>query len=143
MATGKAERRAARDLVATYHESSLTELVDRLATALDDYRAASIDVHHADEAIHHYHRAARELWKFCFGAGLDVEIVARLIDDQPHSIDWWARGPSATATDQQRTATRPAPTGRPYPRIALRLGQTWTRTHLQLRPQQWCLFKIK
>jgi hypothetical protein len=29
-------------------------------------RADEIDAYSADETIHHYHRAAAELWKFCF-----------------------------------------------------------------------------
>jgi hypothetical protein len=35
-----------------------------------------------DETIHHYHRAAAELWKFCFAHGGDThaEFTADLLD---------------------------------------------------------------
>ncbi len=62
----KAQRRAARDRVDTYHEARLGELVEHIAGDLDRYRTGEIDAYTLDETIHHYHRAARELWKFCF-----------------------------------------------------------------------------
>jgi hypothetical protein len=65
MAT-KAERRAARERVSAYHESQLAGLLGRVGAEIDRYRAGEIDAHAADETIHHYHRAAAELWKFCF-----------------------------------------------------------------------------
>ena len=37
--------------------------------AIDRYRAGEIDAYAVDETIHHYHRAAAELWKFCFARG--------------------------------------------------------------------------
>ena len=34
-----------------------------------------------DETIHHYHRAAAELWKFCFArGGAHAEFIAGLLD---------------------------------------------------------------
>ena len=92
MTTGNAQRRAARVRVANYHESCLTELVDRLAVELDAYRATSIDVHDADRAIHQYHHSAGQLWRFCFGARSDVEFAVQLLDTQTQPIGWWARG---------------------------------------------------
>ena len=80
-----------------YHETELAKLFEHVLNAVDRYRAGEIDVYAMDEAIHHYHRAAQELWKFCWsaGAGSHVESVAysiqRLTDDQ-ESIDWWERG---------------------------------------------------
>ena len=97
IAVGKAERRAARELVAAYHETQLTELFEHVLSAVDRYRAGEIDVYDIDEAVHHYHRAAQELWKFCWssGSGSHVEFIAhtiqRLTDDQ-EPIDWWERG---------------------------------------------------
>ncbi len=61
MAT-KAERRAARERVSAYHESQLAGLLGRVGAEIDRYRAGEIDAYAADEAIHHYHRAAAELW---------------------------------------------------------------------------------
>lgn len=94
---GKADRRAARELVAAYHEAQLTELVQHVLTAVDRYRVSEIDVYAMDETIHHYHRAAQELWKFCWSVGAEshVELVAhtiqRLTDDR-EPIDWWEQG---------------------------------------------------
>jgi hypothetical protein len=65
----KAERRAARALVAAYHEASLAELIEHVAADLDRYRAGHVDAYTIDETIHHYHRAAQELWKFCWSGG--------------------------------------------------------------------------
>ena len=81
MAT-KAERRAARERVSAYHESQLAGLLGHVGTEIDRYRAGEIDAYAADETIHHYQRAAAELWKFCFarGGGAHVEFVADLLD---------------------------------------------------------------
>ena len=92
----KSERRAARELVAGYHEAQLAILLEYVAAAIDAHRAGTLDVHDVDEVVHHYERAARELWKFCWsgGVGAHIEIVARLID-QPiddEDVDWWQRG---------------------------------------------------
>ena len=92
----KSERRAARELVARYHETQLAILLEHVAGAIYARRAGTLDVHDVDEVIHHYERAARELWKFCWsgGVGTHIEIVARLIE-QPiddEEVDWWQRG---------------------------------------------------
>jgi hypothetical protein len=65
----KADRRAARERVAAYHEAQLGELIEQVTAAIDGYRAGEIDAYTVDETIHHYHRAARELWKFCWSGG--------------------------------------------------------------------------
>ena len=62
----KAERRAAREQVSAYHQARLAELLSHVAAAIDRYRHGEID---ACETIHHYHRAAGQLWKFCFSRG--------------------------------------------------------------------------
>ena len=63
---------------------------------IDRHRADEIDAYAADETIHHYHRAAAELWKFCFarGGGAHVEFIAGLLDRMTadaETIDWWER----------------------------------------------------
>jgi hypothetical protein len=68
MAT-KADRRAARERVSAYHESQLAGLLGHVGAEIDRYRTGEIDAYAADETIHHYHRAAAELWKFCFARG--------------------------------------------------------------------------
>ena len=95
MAT-KAERRAARERVSAYHESQLAELLGHVGAEIDRYRAGEIDAYAADETIHHYHRGAAELWKFCFarGGGAHVEFIAGLLDRMAadaETIDWWER----------------------------------------------------
>ena len=91
----KAERRAARALVASYHEARLAELVEHVVQALGRYRAGEIDVFEVDDTLHRYHKAARELWKFCWGRGVgaNIELVARALEEQAaggQRIDWWA-----------------------------------------------------
>ena len=95
MAT-QAERRAARERVSAYHESQLAGLLGHVGTEVDRYQAGEIDAYAADETIHHYHRAAAELWKFCFarGGGAHVEFIAGLLDRMTagaETIDWWER----------------------------------------------------
>lgn len=104
----KAARRAARQQVAAYHQACLDELVGHVAAAIDDWRAGSADAYDVDEVLHHYQRAARELWKFCWGAGGGghVELIAAHLqglaeDDQV--IDWWERGAARRPSDSNRT----------------------------------------
>jgi hypothetical protein len=87
--SSKPERRAAQATVAAYHEARLSELVERVATAMDRFRAGEVGAFEIDQVIFQYSRAAKELWKFC-NLG-DVEFSAQLIADQS-PVDWWARG---------------------------------------------------
>lgn len=92
----KAERRAAHERVSAYHQSQLAELLSHVGAALDRYRAGEVDAYDMDETIHRYHRAAGELWKFCFsrGGGTHAEFIAGLLDRMTASaetIDWWER----------------------------------------------------
>jgi hypothetical protein len=66
---------------------------------LDRYRAGEVDAYAVDETIHQYHRAAQELWKFCWsgGVGANTEIVARTLEqltEARETVDWWERIPS-------------------------------------------------
>jgi hypothetical protein len=92
----KAERRVARKAVAGYHEARLGELIEYIAIAIDRYRAGEIDTYTVDETIHHYYRAARELWKFCWsdGGGTHIEMIAHVLDrmtTHSEAINWWER----------------------------------------------------
>jgi hypothetical protein len=92
----KAERLAARERVSAYHQAQLAELLSHVAAAIDRYRDGEIDACTVDETIHHYHRAAAELWKFCFarGGGSHAEFIAGLLDRMAadaKTIDWWER----------------------------------------------------
>lgn len=97
-AVGKAERKAATERVAAYHEARLAELFQHVSSAADRYRANEIDIYSMDEVVHHYHHAAQELWKFCWarGGGSHTEFVASTIErmtaDGHEPIDWWERG---------------------------------------------------
>lgn len=91
----KADRRAARASVAAYHEAELAGFVEHVAEAIERYRAGKIDVFAVDEVMYRYQKAARELWKFCWGrgSGSHVEMVVSTLErltaegDRP---DWWA-----------------------------------------------------
>lgn len=85
----KAERRAARDVVAAYHEARLIELVQRVGDAVDGLHDGELDAFQVDQAIFQYSRAAKELWKFCNVS--DVEFTASLIRERAPA-DWWERG---------------------------------------------------
>lgn len=93
----KAERRAARERVAAYHEVELAALVGHVVGARDRYRAGEIDVFAVDETIHQYPRVAQELGKFCWsgGVGAHIEMIAGILDRQSidgDTVDWWQRG---------------------------------------------------
>jgi hypothetical protein len=90
------ERRAARALVAAYHEARLAELLEHVAAALGRYHAGELDAFEVDDVIHRYKRAARELWKFCWlgGTGSGVELVAGTLEHMTadgERVDWWQR----------------------------------------------------
>lgn len=92
----KAERRAAHERVSAYHQAQLGELLINVTAAIDRYRAGEIDAYTVDETIHHYHRAAGELWKFCFsgGGGSHAELIVGVLDRMAadaETIDWWER----------------------------------------------------
>lgn len=87
--SAKSERQAARDAVAAYHAARLAELIAHVGQAIDSFRAGELDAFAADHALYQYSRSARELWKFCNLA--QVEIAAQAVLDQS-TIDWWERG---------------------------------------------------
>ena len=91
----KAERHAARQQVAAYHEAQLAALVQRVAEAIDLHRGGEQDVFEVDEVIFQYQRAARKLWTFCQATGSRAELTAHLIQrmaEDGEAIDWWERG---------------------------------------------------
>ena len=103
----KRERQADRALVGAYHEARLGELVDHVAEAVDRFRAGELDAFAVDDVIHQYHRAARELWKFCWlgGSRAGVEFTARALRDladQGERTDWWQLGAPRAATSRAR-----------------------------------------
>jgi hypothetical protein len=89
LVSSKSERRAARSMVADYHNAQLGDLVNHVGDAIDRYRAGELDAFEVDRVLFQYSRAAKELWKFC--NYLPVEIAAAVIQEQPPN-DWWERG---------------------------------------------------
>ena len=85
----KSERRAAREVVAAYHETQLGELIGRVGQAVDRFRAGEMDAFETDLLMYHYARAAKELWKFCNLS--DVVSIAQVIVARAPT-DWWERG---------------------------------------------------
>lgn len=88
MVPSKSERQAARDRVASYHETQQAELVAHVGDAIDRYRAGELNAFDVDQALFQYSRAAKELWKFCNLASIDL---AAMIRDDP-AINWWEVG---------------------------------------------------
>lgn len=63
--------------------------------ALARYDVGEIDVFDLDDVIHHYKRAAHELWKFCVGTGSHVLFAARTLEyweAEGELPDWWEAG---------------------------------------------------
>ena len=85
----KADRQAARQTVAAYHEAQLGALLSRVAEAIDALQRGELDVFEVDQVVFQYSRAAKESWKFCNAS--DVEFVARSIAERPE-MSWWQRG---------------------------------------------------
>jgi hypothetical protein len=92
----KAERRAANKRIAVYHEARLGELIEYVTAAIDRYPAGEIDAYTVDETIHRYHRAVRELWKFCWSAWRWNTHRSRRwrhyrMAAEGETINWWER----------------------------------------------------
>jgi len=85
----KVERRAAREVVAAYHEAELGKLVARVGEAVHRYRAGEIGAFEVDRVLFQYSQAAKELWKYCNHG--QVEIAASVISARPPH-GWWERG---------------------------------------------------
>jgi hypothetical protein len=78
---GKAERKAARELVGDYHEAELARLLDHVRDGFRRYDAGELDAFELDDLIHRYKRSTRELWKFCVGTDGHVLMTARVLED--------------------------------------------------------------
>ena len=82
--------------MSAYHQAQLAELLANVTAAVDRYRAGETGAYTVDETIHRRHRAAGELWKFCFsgGGGSHAETIAGVLDQMAAdagAIDWWER----------------------------------------------------
>lgn len=83
------KRQAARTQVAAYHEAQQAALVGHIGDAIDRYRVGELNAFDVHQVVFQYSRAARELWKFCNLASLDLAAVM-IRDDLP--INWWEVG---------------------------------------------------
>jgi hypothetical protein len=91
----KAERRAAQELIATYHQTQLRALLDRVRAGFARFDAGDIDEFDLDGLIHHYKRSAAELWKFCGSSGGQLLQAARTLSylrERGEEPDWWNVG---------------------------------------------------
>jgi hypothetical protein len=99
----KARRRAARELVATYHQEQLRALLERVRDGFARLDAAEIDEFQLDDLIHRYKRAAADLWKFCGSTGgqwLQAANTLTYLRERGEEPDWWER--SAPRTNLSR-----------------------------------------
>ena len=91
----RARRRAAREVIGAYHEEQLQALLERVRVGFARLDAGEIDAFDLDDLIHHYKRAARELWKFCGSSGSEWERAASTLAfwrEQGEDPDWWEAG---------------------------------------------------
>jgi hypothetical protein len=88
----KADRRRAREVVAAYHQAQLRALLDHVREGFAQLDAGQIDEFDLDDLIHHYKRAANELWRFCGSSGGQWEQAAHTLAylrEQGDEPDWW------------------------------------------------------
>ena len=91
----KADRRAARERIAAYHQAQLRSLLEHVRAGLARLDAGEIDEFELDDLIHHYKRSATELWKSCGSSGgqwLQAANTLAYLGEEGEEPDWWARG---------------------------------------------------
>src|SRR5215213_4504604 len=94
-AADKAERRASRELIASYHQTQLRTLLEHVRSGFTRLDAGDIDEFDLDDVIHHYTRSAAQLWKFCGSSGGQWQQAAhtlRYLREHSEEPDWWERG---------------------------------------------------
>ena len=89
----KAQRRAAREVVAAYHQEELRRLLEHVREGFTRLDAGEIDVFELDELIHRYKRAATKLWSFCGTSGGQwlraANDLAYMRESGEPTRDWW------------------------------------------------------
>ena len=97
----KAERQAARELVAAYHQEELRRLLEHVRAGFAQLDAGEMDEFDLDDLIHRYKRAAAKLWSFCGSGGSQWLSVARALtslrDRNEPPPDWWAEAAPRTS----------------------------------------------
>ena len=93
-AAEKAQRRAAREVVASYHQEALGTLLEYVRDGFAKLDAGEVDEFELDELIHRYKRAATKLWSFCGASGGQWQRAANTLkywrDCGESPPDWWA-----------------------------------------------------
>ena len=90
----KARRRAARELIAAYHQDQLRVLLEHVRDGFSRFDSGAIDEFELDDLIHRYKRAAREPWRFrgsTEGQWLQAANSLTYLREQGEEPDWWAR----------------------------------------------------
>jgi hypothetical protein len=93
----KAQRRAARKMIAAYHDEQLRLLLNHIRDGFAKFDAGEIDVFDLDEIIGHYKRSAAKLENFCgFSGGQWLRAGRNLayFREQGDEPDWWEAGTS-------------------------------------------------
>jgi hypothetical protein len=88
----KAERRTARELIATYHQEQLRALLEQVRDGFTKLDSGEIDEFDLDDVIHRYKRAAADLWRFCGSSGgrwLQAANTLAYLREQGREPDWW------------------------------------------------------
>jgi hypothetical protein len=90
----RADRRAAREVVAAYHQAQLRALLDHVRAGFAQLDAGEIDEFDLDDLGHHYKRSAAGLWKFCGSTGGKWQHALGYMREEGEEPDWWERGAS-------------------------------------------------
>ena len=92
----RAQRRDDVELVTSYRETQLRQLLDHLRDGFRRYEEGKLDPFELDDVVHQYTGAARELWKFCGdlsgSAAASTARALRAMHEEAEQIDWWERG---------------------------------------------------
>ena len=90
----KAQRRAARALIAAYHQEQLRMLLELVREGFARLDSGDIDEFELDDLIHRYQRAAGDLWRFCGSTGgqwLQAANTLTYLRERGDEPDWWAQ----------------------------------------------------
>lgn len=90
----KAQRRAARELIARYHREELRALLGHVREGFARLDSGEIDEFELDDLIHRYKGAAGKLWTFCGtsgGDGLRAANALAFLRERGEAPDWWAQ----------------------------------------------------
>jgi len=82
-------------MIATYHQTQLRALLERVRSGFGQLDAGEIDEFELDDLIFHYKKSAAELWKFCNSPSsnaLHAARALRYLREEGREPDWWDAG---------------------------------------------------